>query len=306
MATTRSSARNSTTNNNNSTTTTSKPVYSRKQLSIAVTPRAKTDDLVNDFKKKELDMILEPLSGTSAKTRSISSKYYSNESKEFTMAMTGWKKYKYPSEMEMMKKIIIDDERDEDDYDTRRKRDMMLSSSNTSGMNNNEPSMRALFLANASKLNHKELFGSENSVCRKKCLRLGRSAIHAWGVFADEPLLPGDFVIEYKGEVIRPIVADSREKIYSALGFSDYMFRVDDDTIVDATMKGSIARFINHSCEPNCFTQIVEHDGKQKILIFAKVNISVGEELAYDYKFPPEENKIVCHCGSVKCRGYMN
>jgi SET domain-containing protein len=69
---------------------------------------------------------------------------------------------------------------------------------------------------------------------------------------------------------------------------------------------GSLARFVNHCCDPNCFTAIVPDAGHKKILLYAKRSIAVGEELTYDYKFPIEESKIVCNCGSAKCRGFMN
>jgi SET domain-containing protein len=61
--------------------------------------------------------------------------------------------------------------------------------------------------------------------------------------------------------------------------------------------------------QPNCFTQIVPHDGRKKIVIYAKRDIEAGEELCYDYKFPIEDDeskKIVCRCGAQRCRGHMN
>lgn len=59
----------------------------------------------------------------------------------------------------------------------------------------------------------------------------------------------GEMVVEYAGEVIRSLVCDKREKEYEAKGIGCFMFRVDDQTVVDATMHGNSARFINHSCE---------------------------------------------------------
>lgn len=144
-------------------------------------------------------------------------------------------------------------------------------------------------------------------VAREKRLRFGKSSIHAWGVFADEHIGAGEMVTEYRGELIRNALADRREEEYHSLRIgSDYMFRVDRNTVVDATRKGSLARFINHSCEPNCYTQIVDHGGDKRILIYAKRDILPDEELAYDYKFPIEEVKIPCHCGAALCRGSMN
>ena len=86
--------------------------------------------------------------------------------------------------------------------------------------------------------------------CRKKKLRFEKSHIHDWGLFAEEPIESNDMVIEYIGEIVRQMVADHREKIYEQMGIgSSYLFRIDDDTIIDATKTGNMARFINHSCD---------------------------------------------------------
>ena len=74
----------------------------------------------------------------------------------------------------------------------------------------------------------------------------------------------------------------------------------------DATMKGNAARFINHSCDPNCYSRIVDILGKKHIIIFAMRKIVRGEELTYDYKFPLEDIKLPCNCKAKKCRKYMN
>jgi hypothetical protein len=84
---------------------------------------------------------------------------------------------------------------------------------------------------------------------RKKQLRFARSSIHAWGLFAMERIEANEMVIEYIGEIVRQKVADYREKIYERSGIgSSYLFRIDDDTVIDATKKGNVARFINHCC----------------------------------------------------------
>ena len=66
---------------------------------------------------------------------------------------------------------------------------------------------------------------------------------------------------------------------------------------------------MNHSCDPNCFTQIVEYRHVKKILIYSKRLIGAGEELCYDYKFAIDEDedaKLPCNCGAYCCRGVMN
>lgn len=84
---------------------------------------------------------------------------------------------------------------------------------------------------------------------RKKQLKFARSRIHDWGLFALEPIAADEMVIEYVGQMIRPITADFREKQYNEQGIgSSYLFRVDLETIIDATRYGNLARFINHSC----------------------------------------------------------
>ena len=88
-----------------------------------------------------------------------------------------------------------------------------------------------------------------------------------------------------------------------------YIFRVDESIHVDATMAGNIARFMNHSCAPNCYSRIVEvgkgiHD--KHIVVFAKRDLKIGEELQYDYQFALGGDKIECHCGAPNCWGRMN
>lgn len=138
-----------------------------------------------------------------------------------------------------------------------------------------------------------------------------RSHIHGRGLFCKRDIEEGDMVIEYAGEVIRAVLADQREKRYEAMSGRRgvggcYMFRIDDNLVVDATLKGNAARFINHSCDPNCYSRVVDIHGHKHILIFALRRITIGEELTYDYKFPFEEVKIPCTCGAKKCRKYLN
>lgn len=106
---------------------------------------------------------------------------------------------------------------------------------------------------------------------RKKRLRFQQSKIHDWGLVALEPIDAEDFVIEYVGELIRSSISDIRERQYEKMGIgSSYLFRLDDGYVVDATKRGGIARFINHSCEPNCYTKVISVEGQKKIFIYAK------------------------------------
>lgn len=142
---------------------------------------------------------------------------------------------------------------------------------------------------------------------RKKQLKFSKSAIHDWGLFAMETIEANDMVIEYIGEVIRQKVADTREIGYEKMGIgSSYLFRVDDDTIIDATKTGNLARFINHCCDPNCMAKVITVNDQKKIVIYAQSKIMAGEEITYDYKFPLEDEKIPCLCGGENCRGTLN
>ncbi|KAF8884232.1 hypothetical protein CPB84DRAFT_1789433 [Gymnopilus junonius] len=136
---------------------------------------------------------------------------------------------------------------------------------------------------------------------RKKHLRFARSPIHDWGLYAMEKISRGEMVIEYVGEIIRAQVAGQREKAYERQGIgSSYLFRIDEDLVVDATKKGNLGcSLINHSCDPNCTAKIITISGEKKIVIYAKQDIELGDEITYDYHFPFEQDKI-------PCRGFLN
>uniref|UniRef100_A0A1B0EZK9 Histone-lysine N-methyltransferase n=1 Tax=Lutzomyia longipalpis TaxID=7200 RepID=A0A1B0EZK9_LUTLO len=137
-------------------------------------------------------------------------------------------------------------------------------------------------------------------------LRLPESVFRTFGRSDIKASTSGEMVIEYAGELIRATLTDKREHYYESKGIGCYMFRIDDNFVVDATMRGNAARFINHSCEPNCYSKVVDILGHKHIIIFALRRIVPGEELTYDYKFPFEDVKIPCSCGSKRCRKYLN
>ncbi|KAG8267357.1 Histone-lysine N-methyltransferase setd1b [Homalodisca vitripennis] len=141
---------------------------------------------------------------------------------------------------------------------------------------------------------------------RKKKLKLGKSEIHGLGLFAAEPIPPNEFIIEYVGQKIRPIIADNREKQYKSSGIGSYCFKMDESTIIDATKYGNLNRYINHSCNPNSYARILNIDNQKKIVIYSKKFIKCSEEITYDYKMPLEDEKVVCYCGSRGCRKFLN
>ncbi|XP_029299572.1 histone-lysine N-methyltransferase 2B [Cottoperca gobio] len=142
----------------------------------------------------------------------------------------------------------------------------------------------------------------------KEAVGVYRSEIHGRGLFCKRNIEAGEMVIEYAGTVIRSVLTDKREKYYDGKGIGCYMFRIDDFDVVDATMQGNAARFINHSCEPNCYSRVINVDGRKHIVIFALRKIYRGEELTYDYKFPIEDenSKLHCNCSTRRCRRFLN
>ncbi|CAO1416584.1 unnamed protein product [Diamesa serratosioi] len=140
----------------------------------------------------------------------------------------------------------------------------------------------------------------------KKSVGVFRSHIHGRGLFCTRDIEAGEMVIEYAGELIRATLTDKRERYYDSKGIGCYMFKIDDNLVVDATMSGTAARFINHSCDPNCYSKVVDILGQKHIIIFALRRIVTGEELTYDYKFDFEDNKLPCSCGAKRCRKTMN
>jgi len=135
-----------------------------------------------------------------------------------------------------------------------------------------------------------------------------RSRIHGSGVYAARRIRKGTRIIEYVGERISHDAADAR---YEAKGQDDghtFLFVVSDGMVIDAGVGGNDARFINHSCDPNCETVI---EGG-RVFIEARRTIQPGEELGYEYGLtwestdPPEElAHYACRCGAARCRGTM-
>ena len=110
-----------------------------------------------------------------------------------------------------------------------------------------------------------------------------KSRIHGMGVYTLSEIKQHDFIIEYQGEIIRSLVADKREREYESRGIPCYLWKLDEQRIVDATFCGNMARFINHCHDPNCVVDIVNISGVKKVMVSAKRDLVAGEELTYDY-----------------------
>ncbi|XP_053350621.1 histone-lysine N-methyltransferase 2C isoform X4 [Clarias gariepinus] len=142
----------------------------------------------------------------------------------------------------------------------------------------------------------------------KSNVYLARSRIQGLGLYAARDIEKYTMVIEYIGTIIRNEVANRKEKMYESQNRGVYMFRIDSEHVIDATITGGPARYINHSCAPNCIAEAVTFERGHKIIISSNRRIQRGEELCYDYKFDFEDDqhKIPCHCGAVNCRKWMN
>ncbi|OGA50194.1 MAG: SET domain-containing protein-lysine N-methyltransferase [Betaproteobacteria bacterium RIFCSPLOWO2_12_FULL_62_13] len=135
-----------------------------------------------------------------------------------------------------------------------------------------------------------------------------RSSIHGRGVFALTRILKGTRLIEYKGERMSADEADERYGEQHEGSPHTMLFAVNDGIVIDATRWGSSARWVNHSCAPNCET--IEEEGR--IFIETIRNVRPGEELTYDYNLVLEERHTpalkrahACYCGARRCRGTL-
>lgn len=134
------------------------------------------------------------------------------------------------------------------------------------------------------------------------------SPIHGRGVFATQPIRKGARIIEYTGARLPWVMAQDLPPHDPTQPYHTFYFSLDDGDVIDAANGGNDARWINHSCEPNCET----FEEKGRIFVFALRRIQPGEELFYDYKIVPAERRtkalaknFACYCGSAKCRGTM-
>jgi SET domain-containing protein len=117
-----------------------------------------------------------------------------------------------------------------------------------------------------------------------------RSKLHGWGVFAGVAITKNTRIIDYAGEMITHRESLKREERYMKRG-RIWCFQINRRWVRDAAVGGNVARYINHSCHPNCYVHIVGHT----IWIRAARNIRRGEELTYDY-MTDGEGRIQCRC----------
>ena len=136
-------------------------------------------------------------------------------------------------------------------------------------------------------------------------IQVRQSAVHGRGVFAAQTIRKGRRIIEYTERRVpwESIPANVKDA-------HTFLFGINDGTdVIDPNVGGNEARWINHSCHPNC--EAIE-DERGRVFIYALRDICAGEELSYDYQLQVDEPitravkaENTCHCGSSNCRGTM-
>jgi SET domain-containing protein len=139
-------------------------------------------------------------------------------------------------------------------------------------------------------------------------IEVRRSGVHGRGVFATARIRKGARIIEYTGRRLPWKEAQDLPPLDPTNPFHTFLFSLDNGEVIDATVGGNEARWINHSCEPNCET--FEED--DRIFVHALRGLRPGEELFYDYKMVPSdrrtkkvEKEFSCVCRTANCRGTM-
>ena len=134
----------------------------------------------------------------------------------------------------------------------------------------------------------------------KFTLRIGRSRIERYGVFAGEAIPARKRVIEYTGERIseREGLRRAIKMLWAGKAGRIYTVRLNRRWKIDGAVGGSGAELINHSCEPNLTMRKIHG----QIFLYSFRKIRAGEELTVDYGF---RCSLPCHCGAAKCRGTM-
>lgn len=127
-------------------------------------------------------------------------------------------------------------------------------------------------------------------------LRVGRSRIHRYGVFALEDIPAGRLVIEYTG---RRLTIAQAAKVRPPK--DSYLASLNSRWIVDPSVGGSGAELINHSCDPNLKWQ----RGRGGLFYSSRRKIRKGEELTGDYRYPIRLRRVPCHCGARRCKGTL-
>lgn len=137
-------------------------------------------------------------------------------------------------------------------------------------------------------------------------LQLVKTENCGWGLMAAEDIKAGDFLVEYVGEVIDDKTCEERLWGLKERGETNfYMCEISREMVIDATFKGNLSRFINHSCCPNSELQKWQIEEEIRIGVFAITDIRKGEAISYDYQFIQFGTDQPCHCNAPACRGKL-
>lgn len=143
----------------------------------------------------------------------------------------------------------------------------------------------------------------------KKPYRVRDSVIHGRGVFAARKIRKGAVILEYRGERTTWEIVNTRPDSDPAHPEHTFIFETSNGRVIDAGRRGNAARWINHSCAPNC-SSFEDDDGR--VYIEARRAIAAGEELTYDYRLSIEgritrriRESYACRCGARRCRGSL-
>ncbi|KAH8551044.1 hypothetical protein BGW37DRAFT_426470 [Umbelopsis sp. PMI_123] len=128
-----------------------------------------------------------------------------------------------------------------------------------------------------------------------------------WGLKTLTDIKVGQLIVEYRGEVISQRLCEERLRTVYKDTKNFYFLDYQKGEVIDAAAKGSDARFVNHSCEPNCHIEKWAIGGEVCVGVFATQDIPADSELFYDYNYTLIGSGVSqkCRCGSTKCRGYM-
>ena len=146
-----------------------------------------------------------------------------------------------------------------------------------------------------------------NRIQRKKGAKLSvvEAGLKGLGLKTEQDLKIGDFIIEFVGEIIGNAEFLRRKEMRKSE--PQYFLSIKNDVYLDTRTKGSIARYINHSCDPNASLDLWNVNGKIKVGVFAVKNIPNQTELTFDYcwNFSSDRKPTVCLCNSMNCRGFI-
>ncbi|KAI7508391.1 SET domain-containing protein [Hortaea werneckii] len=134
-----------------------------------------------------------------------------------------------------------------------------------------------------------------------------KTPTRGFGVRSCRSFAPGQIIMEYTGEIITESECQRRmREVYKNM-HCYYLMELERGLIIDGT-RGSMARFINHSCKPNCEVRMVKVNGTPRMGVFAgEDGVTTGEELSYDYNFDNfGTERQVCYCGAQGCRGFLS